>query len=540
MSVEFRQRKLGEYAEMLWRRKWLIALPALAVTLAVTWVVWRLPNTYESKTLLTVRPPAISSSVVPQLSDSDLSIRINNISQEVTSNSTLKPMIERYNLYAAERLRGEPMDVLVERMRTKDIGIQINTSREVTNGFILSFRGPEPRVTKAVTEELAAKYTSAQAAAAMNEAKGTIDFFGQKLKQAKEELEAIDRQRLQVMEANKSSLPQSTQSMIGQLAGLREEQKSVLTTLGLLRERRSLLNTQRGDLEKQRAQEIENIVEAVGDPKQTPNYIELAKRKRQFESERQQLLTVYKTKHPDVISKQAEINSAQAEIDEIFAETKAKIAERRRKLEVQIDPRLNSFKYELQSVDGQTTALEKRLSINEAQIAQIERRLNDVPNTEVALEKVNRDYQTAKANYDSLLTQEQKADIVASVNANAQGEAIAVIDPAFLPERPIAPNRPMLIALGFFAGLACGFMFAALFEVPRLLKIQTTEDAEHYTGLPVLVTLPNLLTAREERRLKMRRAALVTAGVALAVLSVPALAFALRFTRVIEMFASKG
>jgi polysaccharide chain length determinant protein (PEP-CTERM system associated) len=540
MSVEFRQRTLGEYAEMLWRRKWLIALPAVAVTLAVTWVVWRLPNTYESRTLLTVRPPGISSSVVPQLSDSDLSIRINNISQEVTSNSTLKPMIERYNLYAAERNRGEPMDVLVERMRTKDISIQINTSRDVTNGFILSFRGPDPRATKAVTEELASKYTSAQTDAAMKGAMGTKEFFEQKLRQAKEELEAIDLQRLRVMEANKSSLPQSTQALIGQLAGLREEQKSVMTTLGLLRERRSSLNTQRADLEKQRAQEIENIVEAVGDPKQTPNYIELAKRKRQFESERQQLRTQFRDKHPDIIAKQTEINSVQEEIDEIFAETKSKIAERRKKLESQIDPRLNSIKYELQSVDAQANALEKRLATNEGQIGQIERRLNDVPTTEVALEKVNRDYETAKANYDSLLTQEQKADIIASVNATAQGEAIAVIDPAFLPERPIAPNRPMLIALGFFAGLACGLLFAALFEVPRLLKIQTTEDAEHYTGLPVLVTLPTLLTPREERGLKLRRAAFVAAGLLLTVLSVPALAFALRFTRVIEMFASKG
>jgi hypothetical protein len=98
----------------------------------------------------------------------------------------------------------------------------------------------------------------------------------------------------------------------------------------------------------------------------------------------------------------------------------------------------------------------------------------------------------------------------------------------------------MLIALGFFAGLACGLLFAALFEVPRLLTVQTTEDAEHYTGLPVLVTLPNLLTPHEERTLKLRRAVLVAAGIALAVIGVPALAYALKFTRVIELFASKG
>src|SRR2546421_6201731 len=52
-------------------------------------------TTLFRSTLLTVRPASISTSVVPQLSDSDLTIRINNITQEVTSRSTLEPMIER-------------------------------------------------------------------------------------------------------------------------------------------------------------------------------------------------------------------------------------------------------------------------------------------------------------------------------------------------------------------------------------------------------------------------------------------------------------
>src|SRR5207237_3118590 len=126
MSVDFGRRTPGELARMIWRRKWLILLPTVAVAVAVVWVVWRLPDVYESTTLLTVRPATISTSAIPQLSDSDLTIRINNITQEVTSRSTLEPMIERYNLYAVERRRGAAMDELVERMRTKDIKISLN------------------------------------------------------------------------------------------------------------------------------------------------------------------------------------------------------------------------------------------------------------------------------------------------------------------------------------------------------------------------------------------------------------------------------
>ena len=108
MSVEFRQRKPAEYARMLWRRKWMIVLPAAAITLAVAWAVWKLPNIYESTTLLTVRPPSISPSIVPQLSGDDLTIRINSIGQEVVSRSSLEPLILKFNLYAAERQRDEP------------------------------------------------------------------------------------------------------------------------------------------------------------------------------------------------------------------------------------------------------------------------------------------------------------------------------------------------------------------------------------------------------------------------------------------------
>ena len=121
-----------------------------------------------------------------------------------------------------------------------------------------------------------------------------------------------------------------------------------------------------------------------------------------------------------------------------------------------------------------------------------------------------------------------------------QGQAISVIDAANLPQQPVAPKRPLLMLLGLAAGLGVGVLLAAAFEVPRLLTVQTSEDAEHYTGLPVLVTLPMLLTPREQRNLKARRFALAAAAVVATLVSAPALAFVLSRLHVIEMFASRG
>jgi polysaccharide chain length determinant protein (PEP-CTERM system associated) len=541
MSVSFRQRTPGELARMVWRRKWMIVLPALAVGVAVAWVVMRLPDVYESTTLLTVRPASISTSVVPQLSDSDLTIRINNISQQVMSRSTLEPMIERFGLYAGERRRGVPMDELVERMKTKDVKLTLNTSRnEVTNGFILSFRSPEKRVTQAVTEALASKYVAMQIDAAGSESKNTKEFFTDKVNQAKEQLDEIDKRRLSFMMSNIQSLPSGTQALIGQLAGLREAQTARINEIGRMNDQIAANNKLVADLSKMNQQGVEEFVALMQDPKGTAAYAELVKRKAQLESDKQALLKVYRDKHPDVIVVQSQLDSVQREMNEMVEEHKRKVEEQRKRLEAKVDPRLNSYKSDIARFEGEVKRQQALLNQTESQIAAIEQRINNVPGSEVGLEAINREYLSAKAVYDSMLQQKEKADIGADIAGRAQGESIAVIDAASFPEKPVAPKRPMLMLLGLFVGLGVGIVLAAAFEVPRLLTIQTTEDAEHYTGLPVLVTLPTLLTPREERNQKLRRVAFAVAGVAATILSAPALAFVLTRLHLIEMIASRG
>src|ERR687893_477843 len=135
MSVQFRQRTPGEYARIIWKRKWLIILPMIAIASAITWVVLRLPDIYESTTLIVVKPSSISPAVIPAQSDDALTKQLTAISQEVTSRSSLQPLVEKYRLYEVERMRGEPMESVIDQVR-KDIKVEINTTRnDITNGF---------------------------------------------------------------------------------------------------------------------------------------------------------------------------------------------------------------------------------------------------------------------------------------------------------------------------------------------------------------------------------------------------------------------
>lgn len=541
MSVDFRQRTPGELARIIWRRKWMIVLPALAIGVAVAWVVLRLPDVYESTTLLTVRPASISTSAIPQLSDSDLTIRINNIGQQVMSRSTLEPMIERFNLYARERQRGAAMDELVEQMRTRDVKLTLNTSRnEVTNGFVLSFRGPDKRVTQAVTEALASKYVMMQTESAGADSRNTKEFFNDKLAQAKEQLDGLDKRRLEFMMNNINSLPSESAALISQLGGLREEQKSRISEIGRLNDQIAANTKYIADLSKARTQEVEEIVAQMTDPKNTSAYAELVKRRAELKSERGQLELTFKPAAPEMKAVQKQIDEIQGQMDDMVEEHKRKVEEQRKRLEDRIDPRLTSYKGEMARLSGELQRQQSLLSQTEAQIASFGQRIGGVPGATVGLEAINREYLSAKAVYDEMLKQQQTAEIGADIAGRAQGESIAVIDAASLPEQPVAPKRPVLMLLGLVAGLGFGVALAAAFEVPRLLTIQTTEDAEHYTGLPVLVTLPTLLTPREERNLKLRRVAFAFAGVAATILSAPALAFVLTRLHIIELIANRG
>src|SRR6185503_7614823 len=285
MSVDFRQRKPGEYIKILRRRKWLIILPVIAITTAVAWVVYRLPNIYESTTLIVVKPSNLPTGMVPQLSEDSITRQLTAINQVVTSRSSLEPLVEKYELYKVERLRGLPMKTAIARTRD-DINVDVNRSRnDITHGFNISFRYREPKVAQAVTVELAGKYINFQTNEALNTSKAAQTFFDNQVSQAREALNAVDKQRESFMAGNVGKLPSEVQSLLNQLTGLREEQKTLISEVGRLQDRRAAQQNNVSLLKETASKNIETIAENITDPKTTLAYSQLVTRKAALQGE---------------------------------------------------------------------------------------------------------------------------------------------------------------------------------------------------------------------------------------------------------------
>jgi protein tyrosine kinase modulator len=534
MSVDFRQRRPSEYLKILRRRIWFIILPTIAITTAVIWVVYKLPDVYESFTLIVVKPSTLPNSMVLTNNEDNLMRQLTAITQVVTSRSSLEPLVQKYDLYKTERMRGEPMEGVIDMMRS-DIRVTPNTSRnDITNGFNISYRYRDPRTTQAIAAELASKYISAQTNAASTSASAARTFMDNQVNQARAALNEVDKQLLDFKTTHVGELPSEAQALFNQLTGLREEQKALIAEVGRLQDRRAAATAQLTTIKAARVQQIINVAEDSTDPKTTLSYSQLVTRKAALQGELTRMKQELREKHPDVIAKQKEIDQVQEYMDSMVAEQKDKIKDKEEKLKKNPDVAAAAAEQEIKLTEGEIKRQQTALATNETQIGSIIERINKVPGVEVSLSAIERDYQVKKAALDNLLVQQGKISLNADATTQMQGEGIEVIDTANLPSKPVAPRRFMLSSLGIAVGIGLGLVLIGIFEGPRLLTIQNSEDARHYTGLPVLLAVPELLTPQEARAIPRRRKLLLAAGVIATIVSIPALALALKLTHVFD------
>jgi len=83
-----------------------------------------------------------------------------------------------------------------------------------------------------------------------------------------------------------------------------------------------------------------------------------------------------------------------------------------------------------------------------------------------------------------------------------KGEQFQILDPADFPVKPIRPNRLMIVLVGLVAGLAGGIGFT-LFWDNLNSSFRRSEEITDYVNLPLLATLPALVTrgsVLEQRR----------------------------------------
>ena len=144
--------KPEDFAEIAWRRKWLIAVPWVVLSIIVAVVAHYLPNKYRAETSMMIVPQRVSESYVRATVTTKMEDRLQAISQQILSRARLERVIQDFNLYPDER-RTQTMEDAVERMRL-DIDLQPVRG----DAFRVAYVSGDPRVAMKVVERLASMF----------------------------------------------------------------------------------------------------------------------------------------------------------------------------------------------------------------------------------------------------------------------------------------------------------------------------------------------------------------------------------------------
>jgi hypothetical protein len=111
-------------------------------------------------------------------------------------------------------------------------------------------------------------------------------------------------------------------------------------------------------------------------------------------------------------------------------------------------------------------------------------------------ENIDRDYQVLQKNYQELVSRRESAKITQAAGDQHGSFAFRVISPPAKPDRPIAPNRFILVAAVLVAGIGAGagLAFALGYLSGTFVNLQQLKNA---IDLPILGVVTTVYTAAD-------------------------------------------
>jgi succinoglycan biosynthesis transport protein ExoP len=516
-----------EYWQIVRRRRWWLILPVIVCWSAVWTVTLFLPAVYRSETLILVEQQKVPEHyVVPNVA-ADLQERLQSMTQQILSRTRLRHIIEDLHLYASDRSRYGP-DELVDRMR-KDIKIELvetpNRPEELT-AFRIYYSGSDPRLTQQVTSALSAFFIDENLRAREKQSEDTTDFLGTQLLEARKHLEEQEAKLRDFKNLHLGELPTQLSSNLQILAGLQTRLQDANERLDRAEQQKVYLNSLLSQYQALSKQIREGEKGSSASPPALDD--ELDKLKRQLAD----LEAQYTDEHPDVIKMKEEIAKTEQLRKQIEDDlTKPKDANSASDLD---DLRSSDLKNgsPVLEIRSQIKVNEMEIQDRKREIKELEQnveqykgRLNQTPVREQQLADITRDYDQSRANYESLLAKNNQSELATNLEKRQQGEQFRIIDPPNLPVKPYWPNRLQLSLFGLGAGIVVGIAGAAVVESADDC-VHQERDLGDVARLPVLGVVPPLLTSSEKRAHNWRARAEVAAGIVITMILIGGTVFA--------------
>ncbi|HEU0134051.1 MAG TPA: XrtA system polysaccharide chain length determinant [Allosphingosinicella sp.] len=490
MDGLYEQIRIGIH--QVWRRRWLALAVAWGLCVLGWLAVALIPNSYESKARVFVQMQSILPNqvgITVQEREGDL----NRVKQTLTSSENLAKVVKRTelaSLVASERDLAVQVGKLREAIKVTaqpDNMFEISATAKVS-GFS---NRQNAKLAAAVVQGLLDIFVEQNLAGDRDEANQSLAFLDQQLKARETQLQEAEQRRVEFEQRYLGLLPGegSIASRMGaartELAGIEQQ----------LMQAQSSLSAMRSQLAA-----TPSSMPAIGGDSGGGARGQLAQLEGQLSQYSAQGWT---DSHPDVIRLKNQI----ARVRPLAAREPAGAGS-------MPNPSWVSLRAMVAEKEGQVSAAATRKAQLQSDLAQLGTRQASEPGVAAEQERLNRDYDVLKRQYDKLLEDRDQVRLRTDVRSQTDAVKFKVIDPPSQPSVPLTPNRPLLLTLILFVGLGAGAGAAFV-----LGQIQTTFPTQtrlsNATGLPVLGSIGEVFTEAKRAKYRQRLVWLGGGGAAL-------------------------
>lgn len=553
MDTGSNPKSLRDYVDMLRRRRWHMAVPAVLLLVVSAAVAFGYPPSYRSTATILIEEQEVPVDLVRSTVTSYADQRIQSIKQQIMSRTNLWKIVEQYGLYARLRDRAsteEVLERLVDDIEVKVINAEVvdrrtGQSTNATIAFTLSYDGETPSLAQKVANELTSLFLAENLKTRQRHAQETTAFLKQESESLAQRIDVLDKKIAALKQRAGGALPELLSLNLQLLDRSEGDLADADQQLRVLQERKIYLEgvlatmkpntpiiTSSGERildsgERLKALNAQYVSSAAYLTADHPDMIRMKKEiealeresggtrsvdelQKRLVNERTRLATLrerYQADHPDVVRTERAIQALDREVQQRVPGTESPVD-----APPPENPAYITIQAQLASTLNDLDAWQTRRVEIQATTERYSRRVETTPVLEREYLDLTRDRDNSVLKYHEIRSKLLEAQVSEGLEAQRKGERFSLIDPPLLPEKPATPNRPAILILGLVVSMIGGLGYGAAVDSLDH-AVRNAGAVERIVRIAPLAVIPFVPNSEDAAKTRTRKRWLLWGGV---------------------------
>jgi polysaccharide biosynthesis transport protein len=524
----------SDYIAAIKRRRVLLAsigLPILAIALALA---IGLPDIYVSTGLITFSDATVSGELP---TDKERATReksymdqyVASLSESVLSAKSLQQLVkEMPSLVQPGDEIGDTLKDINRKTRVETVKMPVldpdsSREREIISAFTVQYGSRDPETAQKVSSWLTSQFLAVSRGNLLVRAKAAAQFYNVQAEQYRKDIADLEAKLAVFKAKNFGNLPELTDLNLNLMDRTQRDLDDVGQQERALRQDKIFLG-----------QQLEQAKNAGTDEGML----------QQLQAEYSKKLATYDENHPDMIALRRQIDAIKAgggAIDslslpaqlqaqkQILAQARQRYSEDHpdvKRIERQIatlqtrinagetnagnvvgSPAVVQLKTQINAMDTQLAGLDRRSNELRTKLDEMEKRVEQTPQTEREYKTLTRDLEVAHAKYDEINKSMMDSELTSAAINSGRSDELSLVQAPAVPAKPAKPKRIAIAGIGVMLAILLSLTAVVVAESVDQ-TVRGSRDVRRVLDLSPLGVIPEIQDAVAARRARWKMATL--------------------------------